>query len=278
MIEATIKNFLNLPGVIGLGIISIQEPPKSYLCLKEQTIQWQVQEFLERNFVQNILKNPEAFDCFDFPIHTHHVYTYNVSLQVTLIVLTSMGLTAIKTIASVQLKTVLKKDVAQTIEVFRKLAKEFPLGRAIAHPVPQAFQVYDDTKSMSLRQQEKIAVLEILHALNHLSKFTSTYMGRKTAIKYWDSTRPKQIDCLAYYQMNENAEFVFAGNDTDIVNQMQQYWLKKWTSTFIRKTALILPNLPETIQQKCLSDREKFLILPSQVEPTETQTQTAVTV
>lgn len=279
MIEATIKNFLNLPGVIGIGIILIQEQPKSYLCLKEQTIQWQVQEFLNHNFVQNILKNPEAFDCFDFPIHTHHVYTYKVSSQVTLIVLTSMGLAAIKTIANVQLKTVLKKDVEQTIEVFRKLAKEFPLARAIASPVSQvATQVCDGIKSMSLRQQEKIAVLEILNALNHLSKFTSTYMGKRTTIKYWDSTRPKQIDCLAYYQMNENAEFLFTGNDTDIVNQMQHYWLKKWTSTFIRKTALILPNLPETIQQKCLSDREKLLILPSQVETTESQAQPAAIV
>jgi len=272
MIETTINNFLNLPGIIGLGIILIQEQPKSYLCLKEQTIQWQVQEFLDRNFVQNILKNPDAFDCFDFPIQTHHVYTYKVSSQVILIVLASMGLAAIKTIANVQLKTVLKKDVEQTIEVFRKLAKEFPLARAIASPISQTVQVGDGTKSMSLKQQEKIAVLELLNALNHLSKFTSTYMGKKATIKYWDSTRPKQIDCLAYYQMNENAEFVFTGSDTDIVNQMQHYWLRKWTSTFIRKTALILPNLPETIAQKCLSDREKFLILPIQVEKTESQT------
>lgn len=276
MIETTIKNFLNLPGVIGLGIILIQEQPKSYLCLKEQTIQWQVQEFLNYNFVQNILKNPDAFDCFDFPIHTHHVYTYQVSSQVILIVLTSIGLAAIKTIANLQLKTVLKKDIEQTIEVFRKLAKEFPIARAIASPVSPAVQVCDGTKSMSLKQQEKIAVLELLNALNHLSKFTSTYMGKKATIKYWDSTRPKQIDCLAYYQMNENAEFLFTGNDTDIVNQMQHYWLRKWTSTFLRKTALILPNLPEIIAQKCLSDREKFLILPTQAEKTESQTPATV--
>lgn len=272
MIETTIKNFLNLPGVVGIGIILIQEQPKSYLCLREQTIQWQVQEFINHNFVQNILKNPDAFDCFDFPIHTHHVYTYKVSSPVTLLVLTSMNLAAIKSIANLQLKTVLKKDVEQTIEVFRKLAKEFPLARAIATPVSQIVQVCDSTKSLSLKQQEKIAVLELLNALNHLSKFTSTYMGKKATIKYWDSTRPKQIDCLAYFQMNENAEFVFTGDEADIVNQMQHYWLRKWTSTFLRKIALILPNLPETIEQKCLSDREKFLILPTQSEKIESQT------
>lgn len=266
MIEATIKNFLNLPGVIGLGIILIQEQSKSYLCLKEQSVQWQVKEFLNHNFVHNILKNPDAFDCFEFPIHTNYVYTYKVSSQVTLLVLTSMGLAAIKTIANLQLKTVLQKDVDRAIVIFQKLAKEFPLSRAIAQPIPQPSQVCDGTQSVSFRQQEKISVLELLNALNHLSKFTSTYMGRKSTIKYWDSTRPKQIECLAYFQMNENAEFIFTGNDTEIVNQMQHYWIRKWTSTFLRKTALILPNLPETIEQKCLSDREKFLILPLQSE------------
>lgn len=272
MIETTVKNFLNLPGVIGLGIILTQEQPRSYLCLKEQTIQWQVKEFLNHNFVRNIIKNPDAFDCFEFPIHTNYVYTYKVSSQITLLVLTSMGLVAIKTIANLQLKTALKKDVNQTIVIFQKLAKEFPIVRAIAKPISQSVpQVCDGTQSMSLKQKEKIAVLELLNALNHLSKFTSTYMGKKSTIKYWDSTRPKQIDCLAYFQMNENAEFIFTGNDTEIVNQMQHYWIRKWTSTFLRKTALILPNLPETIEQKCLSDREKFLVLPLHSENTESQ-------
>ena len=276
MIETTIKNFLSLPGVIGLGIILIQEQPRSYLCLKEQTIQWQVKEFLNHNFVCNIIKNPNAFDCFEFPIHTNYVYTYNVSSQVTLLVLTSMGLEAIKTIANLQLKTILKKDVNQTIAIFQKLAKEFPLVRAIAQPISQPAQVCDGTQSMSLKQKEKIAILELLNALNHLSKFTSTYMGKKSTIKYWDSTRPKQIDCLAYFQMNENAEFIFTGNDAEIVNQMQHYWLRKWTSTFLRKTALILPNMPETIEQKCLSDREKLLILPLQSENPESPVPTIV--
>jgi hypothetical protein len=277
MIEMTIKNFLNLPGVIGIGIILLKEQPKSYLCLKEQTVQWQVKEFLNHNFVQNILTNPEAFDCFEFPIHTHHVYTYKISSQVTLIVLTSMGLIALKTIANLQVKTALQKDVGQTIEIFQKLAKEFPLSRAIAPPVSQAVsQVCDGTESMSLKQKEKITVLELLNAFNHLSKFTSNYVGKKTTIKYWDSTRPKQIDCLAHFQMNEFAEFIFTGDDSDIVNQMQHYWLRKWASTFLRKTALILPNLPEMVEQKCLSDREKFLIFPPQTEKAESQTPVVV--
>ncbi|MGL4622553.1 hypothetical protein [Chroococcidiopsis sp.] len=277
MIETTIKNFLNLPGVIGLGIILIQEQPRSYLCLKEQTVQWQVKEFLNHNFIRNIIKNPDAFDVFEFPIQTNYVYTYKVSSQVTLLVLTSMGLAAIKTIANLQLKTVLKKDVEQTIAIFQKLAKEFPLVRAIAQPISQTVsQVCDGTQSVSLKQKEKITVLELLNALNHLSKFTSTYMGRKSTIKYWDSTRSKQIECLAYFQMDENAEFIFTGNDAEIVNQMQHYWIRKWTSTFLKKTALILPNLPEMVAQKCLSDREKFLVFPLQADNTESQTSVTV--
>lgn len=274
MLETTIKNFFNLPGVIGLGIILIQEKPKSYLCLKEQILLGEVKECLSHNAIRNILKNPEIFDSYEFFTHAQHVYTYKLSWQVALIVITPVRLAVIETIANQQLKKVLKIDAEQTVEIFQKLAKEFPLTHAIAPPSQTDFQIRDGSDSMSLKSQEQTPILEILNALNHLSNFTSTYVGKKVTIKYWDLTRPEQIDCLAYYQMNENAEFVFTGNDTDIVNQIQHYWLKKWTSTFIKKTALILPNLPETIEQKCLNDREKFLILPSQVEKAESETPT----
>ena len=260
-IQNKVKTFLKLPGVIGLGVILIEQQVHPYFCIKEQTLQWQEKQFLTQNLILNIVKTPKAFDLFEFPVLRYYAYTYRISPHVTLIVLTSSDLAAIKLLAAKQLQAALRENIDNTIAAFQLLAKEFPLSKAVSNVVnTETHNLGNDSENADV--EGNITIKDLLDALNHMSKFTSNYLGTKLTANYWQLTRPN-LEWLENFQINHTAEIAFLVASTKFVSPTQSQYVKEWTTAFLKKSSQILKHLPKLIEKTCLDEREKILILNS---------------
>lgn len=251
-----IQNFLNLPGVLGLGVVLLHE---HYFYFKDETLDRPEQQAVTKRIVQNIVKTPKEFDFFDFPVLGYYAYIYKINPDVTLLVLTQLDLVAFKLLAAKQLKPVLQEDIEDTIAIFKLITKNFSENIADLTSVNTKVDILGDTYENALLERY-FTIKDLLDALNHLSRFISKYLGVKITENYWQLTRPN-FDWLENFKINCSAEIIFSGLDTEYVSAWQNEWLKDWTAAFIKQCSQIIRDLSDMIDEKCLNEQEKRLLL-----------------
>jgi len=134
-------------------------------------------------------------------------------------------------------------------------------------PQPEGVSTAGTAQSYSLGEKPsnaplevKVTIEDLLNALNHLSQFSSNYMGTKLTANYWQLTRPN-FDWLDNFQINRFAEIKFSGVITEPVSVLQHQWVKEWTAAFIQQCSQIIHALPTMIEEKSLDEKEKRLLL-----------------
>ncbi len=252
MIEETIKQFFNLSGVIGLGIVLLDKELQPYFYFKER-LSGEEKQSLSQSIIRLIdaaVKSP-SFDFFEFPVREYYAYTYNINPQVSLLVITLRDMAAIKLLAANFLRTALQKDVDNTITTFKLLANNYQ-PTAVA-PAIAAAKLKLDNDSAKVPSQENVTIKDFLDLLNQVSEFTSKYIGAKLTINCWQLTRPN-FEELENFHIN-GTEITFSGEITEDISCLQRYWIKEWVLAFIRQGCKIIKNLPILIDEKCLNER-----------------------
>lgn len=259
MLGDVVTNFLQLPGVIGLGIFLDLGKVKSYLHLKEQ-LSREEKISLTRSItlmVEQLLKTPERLDLFQFPIRNYYSYTYNINSTVTLVVLCLKDISVIKILAAKQLQPALKENIDKTILTFQLLTKDYFKYISIS-PANSATksQLNNHVADVNL---EETTIKNFLDAINQISKFTTSYLGLELTRNCWELTRPN-FEGVENFQISYCAEITFCGQVRESISNLQSYWLKNWTATFIKHSSKIIKDLPILLELKCLSEQEKSIL------------------
>ena len=114
--------------------------------------------------------------------------------------------------------------------------------------------------------EDTIELKELLAALNHLSEFTTQYLGTAVITNYWKSSRP-DIDWLHNFQVDRSAHLVFTSPISQSTNQpitaQQQGWAQEWVAAFIKRCSQVIRDFPTIVNQRALDDRQKKLLLQS---------------
>ena len=132
-------------------------------------------------------------------------------------------------------------------------------------PQPDSSTQSTAPDSSTLHATDPIDLKELLLALNHLSQFTTQYLGTTVVNNYWKSSRPA-IDWLNNFQIDRSAQINFlialpSGSPNFITVKQHQY-IQQWVSAFIERCAKVIRDFPLIIQQTALDDEQKRLLLP----------------
>lgn len=255
MNQQIIQDFWNLPGVLGVAIIRGQAEP--YLYVKEQILDRQKQA-LTQMILQAIAKAPENVEFFEFSVMGHHAYTYKLNPNLTLLVLTSTNIIVIKLMAANHLTVAVQENIDTAITMFEVLTKKIPQARAFSTAKNAGYYHLGVNNNPPL--EVKVTIAELVNALNHLTEFSSNYVGTKLTANYWQLSRPN-FDWLDNFQINHSAKIAFSGVITEPVSALQHQRVKEWTAAFIKRCSQIIQDLPTMIEQKGLDEREKRLLL-----------------
>lgn len=255
MNQQIIQDFWNLPGVLGIALIHEEEEP--YFYVKKRIADWEKQALIKM-ISPSIAKASKRLDYFELQVMGYHAYAYRLNHNFTLVVLTPNEIAAVKLMAANQLKCALQEDLKTATTMFELLTKEIHKTKAVLTTKTARTDATKNSYNACL--EVKISIEELLNALNHLSKFTSNYMGSKLTANYWQLTRPN-CKWLENFQINHSAKIAFAGAIVEPVSAVQHLWVKEWTAAFIKRCSQIVQDLPNMIEQKGLDEQQKRLLL-----------------
>lgn len=259
MIGDVVSSFLKVPEVIGLGIFLVQGQVKPYLHFKEQLSREEKLSLTQSitHMSEHLLKTPENWDFFQFPIRGYYAYTYNINPNVILIVLSLKDIPALKLQAAKHLQTALKENIDNTILTFQLLTKNYSKYISISPAITAVTsKLNNQTANVSL---EENTIKNFLDAINHISKFTTSYLGLELTRNCWELTRPN-FEGAEKFEISYSAEITFSGQVTECINNLQTYWLKEWTAAFIKHSSKLIKDLPILLELKCLSEQEKRIL------------------
>ncbi|MCY7275861.1 MAG: hypothetical protein LH702_19525, partial [Phormidesmis sp. CAN_BIN44] len=142
----------------------------------------------------------------------------------------------------------IRADFEGAIATLRTLTVDQTSSRPIGKPQPQP-------SSATLQ--------DVLAAFDHLSRFTTQYLGIPVIVNYLKSTRPDQ-EWLQQFQIDRAAHISFSSTDgmTQPLSDEQQQWIRDWTAAFIRRCSQAVRDFATIVEQKALNPQQKALLLP----------------
>lgn len=288
MKREVIQDFLNLPGIAGVALMDGRSRP--YFCGIDQTLNFQQKEALAQGILQVVETIPGGFDVFEFQFAEHQVRLYRLDRGMVLLVLTHQRLVYADYLGAIQqLKTVLQEDIPNAIATFRLLAGNITLTGlhyrkhsaatvTTASPTAPAFEALQPDLTLPWSEpspanvkvtdpatlSNRATLKEAIAALNHLSQFTTPYLGTHVIANYWKATRPPS-DWLAAIQIDRAAQFSFTEASpqaaTMSLTAQEQQWLQEWVAAFIKRCSQVIRDFPAIVEQKALNASQKVLLL-----------------
>lgn len=289
MKREVIQDFLNLPGIAGIALMDGRSRP--YFCGVDRTLNFQQKEALAQGILRVVETIPDGFETFEFHFTGHQVYIYKLEHGIILLVLTRMDLVYSDYLRTIKnLKAVLKEDINNAIATFRLMAGNITLSGVNYHkekpgtftnsgittgstasgiptgsgvpptpPPPSA----PPSSSAAPPSADSPTLKVLLPALNHLSQFTTSYLGNHVIVNYWKSTRP-QHEWLNRFEIDRSAHFTFSGSPQEAQKSLsveEQQWIREWVAAFTKRCALVIRDFPNLVEQKALNEEQKAMLL-----------------
>lgn len=304
MKREVVEDFLNLPGIAGVALMDRRSRP--YFCGVDNTLNFQQKEALAQGIRQVVETTPEGFESFEFQFTAHRVYIYKLAQGMILLVLTGENLVSTDYLVAVEkLKAALQENITTAIATFRLLAGSITLSSQTywksaqspssqpAHAPPESagtttgsrngFRTASSlpppsapppmpskpnlTPGETKSENSQVTLKETLAALNHLSQFTTHYLGTAVIANYWKSSRP-EVEWLDQFQITRGAEITLAETGQAeamlqaTVSPQQIQWIQTWVSTFINRCTRVIRDFPLLVEQTALDAQQKKLLIP----------------
>jgi len=298
MKREVIQDFLNLPGIAGVALMDGRSRP--YFCGVDQSLNFQQKGALAQGILQVVETIPDGFEAFEFQFTGHQVHIYKLDRGIILLVLISGDAPHPdyeKTIKD--LKAILQADVSNAIATVRLIAgntgqsittspnraltnpgKAIPAGDRFTAPQAEAPPPQPSgnrltplvsppipaqptpERSVPAQTEANVDLKTLLSALNHLSQFTTQYLGTQVITNYWKASRPKQ-DWLNHFQIDRAAKLSFTGDAqlTQHLSPQEVLWVREWVAAFIKRCAQVIRDFPTLVEQKALDSAQQALLL-----------------
>ena len=269
MKQEVIQDFLNLPGITGVALISARSRP--YFCGVDRLLNFQQRAALAQGIQQVIDTTPAGFECFEFQFNGYRVHLYKLDHRLILLVLAlnTLGDTAHYELAArlkleLQNSLELQNNIADAIATFRQIAEASPTFK-FTEPAPQVSQEEQLSQEEQADKELPPSVLlaDLLAALTQLSRFGTQYLGATVVTNNWKTAR-LEIDWLNQFQIDRKGHFSFSGQmtQTTLVSLEQQQQVQQWTAAFIERCSQVIRTFPKTVRQKGLDHHQQALLLP----------------
>lgn len=246
MKQEGISDFLNLPGIVGVALMDGQSQP--FFADLDRAFNLQQNEALSQGVLQVIETIPEDFESFEFQFSAYQVYIYKLIFGRVLLVLAHQNLDYSDYSQKIKfVQEAIQTDFEGAISTLRTLTVSQTPDEPIEKPKPQP-------SSATLQ--------DVLAALNHLSMFTTQYLGIPIIVNYLKSTRPDQ-EWLQQFQIDRAAHVSFSSTESDIsLSTEQQQWIRDWMAAFIRRCSKVVRDFATIVEQKALNPQQIVLLLP----------------
>ncbi|MCY7272591.1 MAG: hypothetical protein LH702_02295 [Phormidesmis sp. CAN_BIN44] len=248
MKQEGIRDFLNLPGIVGVALMDGQSQP--FFADIDRAFNLQQKEALSQGVLQVIETIPEGFESFEFQFSAYQVYIYKLVFGRVLLVLARQTLDYSDYLQKIEfVQEAIRADFEGAIATLRTLTVSQHPSKPIEKPQPQS-------SSATLQ--------DVLAALNHLSRFTAQYLGIPVIVNYLKSTRPDQ-EWLQQFQIDRAAHISFSSTESDMTQPLsdeQQQWIRDWMAAFIRRCSQAVRDFATIVEQKALNPQQKALLLP----------------
>ncbi|NEQ47783.1 MAG: hypothetical protein F6K00_31340 [Leptolyngbya sp. SIOISBB] len=281
MEQQLILNFLNLPGIVGLGLMDGHSRP--YFSGIGESLNVQQKEVLTEGIQQVISTTPPGFQSFDFKFSQQDVRLYRLDNDMILLVVTDKQLDHVvyeNTVA--QLKETLESDPLSTISTFRFLAGSQPrppitesatatteAAEELANPEevdPQA-SVEETSNRFSTTTWG-----DYLTALNTLTDATAQYLGKIVVANTWRTTRPDD-EQLNMIQLDRNGHFSLSTETkvavAALIEAAIHAALHQWVSTFVKRCTMIIRDYEAMVIEQQLTAEQRALLQVGQASSDE---------
>ncbi len=266
---------------------------RPYFCGIDQTLNFQQKEALAQGILQVVETIPSGFNLFEFQFTEYQAHLYRLDRGMILLVLTCHSLVDADYQSMIQqLQSVLQEDMPNAIATFRLMAGNItltglhyrkhsanpastenldayptPAVAEAARPEPLATVPPPPEPSSQALPAKPATLKDAIAALNHLSHFTTQYLGTHVIANYWKATRPP-LDWLANLQIDRAAQFSFAGASLQEMSAsltpQQQEWLQTWVAAFIKRCTQVIRDFPTIVKQKGLNEQQAALLVRSE--------------
>ena len=193
MKQEGIEDFLNLPGIVSVALIDGQSQP--FFADLDRAFNLQQKEALSQGVLQVVETIPEGFESFEFQFSAYQVYIYKLVFGRVLLVLAR--------------RTSDYSDCLQKIEFVREAIQANFEGAIATLKTLTVSQTPDEPIEKPQPQPSSATLQDLLAALNHLSRFTTQYLGIPVIVNYLKSTRPDQ-EWLQRFQIDRAAHISFS--------------------------------------------------------------------
>jgi hypothetical protein len=302
MKREAVQDFLNLPGIAGVALIDGRSRPyfcgidRTLNFQQKEALAQGIQQVVETTPVDF-----QCFQ-FQFIKHRVYLYKLDHDM-ILLVLTSSLLIDPSYQQAVELLKTELQQDSNGAIATFRLLAGSITLSDQTdwqrsnqADPTPETLSpsVSDSKLPQPPVSQENDSQLlpsvpasvppvqgtnmisgsaapvasapslkELLMALNHLSQFTTHYLGTTVATNNWKTARPaiEWLDCFQIDRQSANITCKLTPLSQPVTPEQHQ-WVREWVAAFVDRCSKVIRDFPLVIKQTALDDRQKTLLLP----------------
>ncbi|GAB4213198.1 MAG: hypothetical protein OHK0012_08870 [Synechococcales cyanobacterium] len=254
MDKETLEQFLNIPGIRGVALLSRQG--RSFFQRSFATLDRRQQDALEEGLFQILDTMPPGFDFFDFQFAQQRIFVYPLSGESVLIVGVDdqQLVLAIYTEAVEKLRADLWADPVLATSVFRSLGQHRePTG------TPKA--------KVERSQPTGIPHPVVLKAMNHLSEATHSYLGKAVVVNYWKASRSDVLnraheleEFLNQFEIDRSGEIRYGGPSKEF-NIDQIKGIRAWVEAFIKRCEEVIRNFRSLLRTENLTPEERKLLL-----------------
>ncbi len=262
MKRQVIQNFLNLPGLSGIGLIDGRNRP--FFLGPDIQLNTSQQDALAQGIQQVIETIPTGFDSFSFRF-THqfvHIYKLDQGLILMVLMADKMPLSAYRS-AIRQLTDTLMEEPHNVVSTFRLLAGCVTLSSASMNPTeasaPPATPPAPSPSASPTAGSNVVSGADLITALNHLSDGSTQYLGKIIVANAWKQSRPNQ-PWLAQFEINKDGHFSLP-NAAESVTPEQQQWVRDWVKAFIDRGSRTIRSFKGIIGDGLLSPQEVALLV-----------------
>jgi len=253
MSRELIQSLLNLRGVSGVVLANRRNRPYFFGVenLLDRTKQMMAQGLLQ--IAENI---PDTFDTFTFHFAGSCVFIYKLGQGTLLIAITSPELpTNEYQQIMAKIMHLVAVDPYNTIATLRSLVGTSSSSHSTS-TIPSA--QLPSTPAAPAATEHKLS--EVLQQLNHLSKFTTQYLGKVVVANYWKSTRQQTV-WLAEFEIDRNAQLSHPKASTAGCSPDQQEQIKQWVKEYIKRCQQVIRNFDQLVHNDCAKTTPLNLIL-----------------
>lgn len=272
MKQQVVLDFLNLTGVVGLGLIDGHTQP--YFSGIDQTLNFQQKEALAHGLQQVISTIPDSFKSFDFRFSRRAAHIYKLAGGLILLVVTNEALEpAIYDPAIWQLREMLENDPPSAVSTFRLLANSQAGSHTVFETQAPASESSSPTALSTASNAAPPAIApdvnatpgwqEAIVALNALTDATAKYLGKIVVANTWRTSRPNsaaltslELDRNGHFSLNNEAK----QRDREPIASQDYQLIQQWVGQFVQRCSSIIRDYPEMVLQQALTDQQRAVL------------------